>query len=71
MTKFYEEFDRPGWILDKEENGICLEYKMNEKQKEISIRIQGEFDVPVENFLAIICEPDLMGDYVPFCYDSK
>ena len=25
----------------------------------------------MEPFLSVICEINLMGDYVPFCYDSK
>lgn len=37
----------------------------------IAIRIHGEFDIPVVEFLAIVAEIDLMGEYVPFCYDSK
>jgi hypothetical protein len=37
----------------------------------IEIRINGEGEIPIEPFLAIISEIDLMGDYVPFCYDSS
>lgn len=37
----------------------------------IAIRINGEGDIPLEQFLAIISEIDLMGEYVPFCYDCK
>lgn len=28
MMSFYKEFDHKGWIFDKEENGISLEYKI-------------------------------------------
>lgn len=37
----------------------------------IAIRINGEFAIPAIEFLAIIAEIDLMGEYVPFCYDCK
>jgi hypothetical protein len=71
MTSFYEEFDKPGWEFDKEDNGITLEYKVYEEEKMIAIRINGEFAIPAVEFLAIIGEIDLMGEYVPFCYDCK
>lgn len=78
MTKFYAEFDQGGWVFDKESKGIRLEYKIYEEvsiilrqEKQIAILISGQFDIEVEHFIAIISEIDLMGDYVPFCYDSK
>lgn len=71
MTSFYNQFDLGDWIFDREANGITLEYKIYEEEKQIAIRIQGEFDIGIEPFLAIISEIDLMGEYVPFCYDSK
>ena len=37
----------------------------------IAIRIVGEGDIPIQPFLSIISQIDLMGDYVPFCYDCK
>ncbi len=37
----------------------------------IAIRITGEGDIPIQPFMAIISEIDLMSDYVPFCYDTK
>lgn len=37
----------------------------------IAIRINGEGEIPIEPFMSIISEIDLMGDYVPFCYDCK
>lgn len=71
MEGFYKEFDEPGWIFDKEDEGVRLEYKIYEEEKQIAIRIQGEFEILPEPFLAIISEIDLMGDYVPFCFDCK
>lgn len=68
---FYRQFDLEGWVADKEEKGVKLEYKLFEEEKQIAIRITSEFDVSIENFLAILCEMDLFGNYVPFCYDSK
>ena len=41
MIDFYQQFDQEGWIFDKEEKGITLEYKMFEEEKQIAIRIQG------------------------------
>jgi hypothetical protein len=43
MEDFYKEFDEPGWIFDKEDEGVRLEYKIYEEEKQIAIRIQGEF----------------------------
>lgn len=71
MMSFYKQFDMEGWIKDKEEKGVTLEYKIFEEEKQIAIRIQSEFSVKIENFLAILSEMDLFGNYVPFCYDSK
>ena len=71
MIDFYKQFDSEGWIFDKQEKGVKLQYKMYEEEKQIAIKIEGQFDVPVENFLAIVCEIELMGDYVPFCFDSR
>ena len=71
MNNLYDEFDKEGWELDKSDKGITLEYKVYEAEKQIAIRIHGEFDIPAVEFLAIISEIDLMGEYVPFCYDCK
>lgn len=28
MSEFYEQFDKPGWVFDKQDKGITLEYKV-------------------------------------------
>lgn len=71
MIGFYRQFDQEGWIMDLDENGVTLEYKIFEEDKQIAIRIVSEFDITIVNFLAILCEMDLFGKYVPFCYDTK
>lgn len=30
MIEFYQQFDQDGWILDKVEKGVSLEYKLFE-----------------------------------------
>lgn len=47
MTSFYEEFDRGEWTFDKEENNIKLEYKVDDVQNMIAIRINGEGEIPI------------------------
>ena len=39
MMEFYVQFDQEGWVFDKEENGVTLEYKIFEAEKQIAIRI--------------------------------
>lgn len=46
MSEFYQQFDKPGWVFDKQDKGITLEYKVYEQQKMIAIRINGEFAIP-------------------------
>ena len=39
MISYYKQFDIEGWILDKEEKGVTLEYKVFEEDQQIAIRI--------------------------------
>lgn len=46
-------------------------YKINDETKEVSVRVEAELDVSIENFLCIVSEVDLFQEYVPFAYDTK
>lgn len=39
MTYYYQFFDEPGYILDKEDKNIKMFYKINEEKKEVAVKV--------------------------------
>lgn len=67
MHRFYSNFeDSDGWILDRIDNNVKLQYKVYEEQRTIGVRVTGEIEVQMMPFMAIACEIDLQKDYIPF-----
>ena len=71
MTYYYQFFDEPGYILDKQDQNVRMYYKMNEQKKEVSVKVDAELDISIEVFVSIVSEIDLFQDYIPFSYDTK
>jgi hypothetical protein len=54
MTYYYQFFGEPGFILDKEEKGIEMSYKIHEDSNQVSVRVEAEVDIPIDVFLCIV-----------------
>jgi len=39
MTHYYHFFEEPGFILDKEEGGVQLSYKIHGDSNEVSVKV--------------------------------
>lgn len=39
MTHYYQFFEEPGYIFDKEEKGVQMLYKVYEDSNEVSVRV--------------------------------
>lgn len=59
MTHYYQFFEEPGYIFDKEEKGVQMLYKVYEDSNEVSVRVEAELDISIEVFLCIVSEIDL------------
>lgn len=68
MTHYYQFFEEPGYIFDKEEKGVQMLYKVYEDSNEVSVRVEAELDISIEVFLCIVSEIDLFEKYIPFSY---
>lgn len=71
MTHYYQFFSEPGYVFDKEDDGVTMYYKIVEETKEVAVRIQTELSISIENFLCIVSEVDLFEEFVPFAYGTK
>lgn len=72
MHRFYSNFDdSDGWIFDKMQNNVTLEYKVYEEERTIGVRVTGEIEAEMMPFLAIASEIDLQKDYMNFVKVSE
>ena len=39
MTHYYQFFSEPGYVFDKEDDGVTMYYKIVEETKEVAVRI--------------------------------
>ena len=39
MTHYYQFFSEPGYVFDKEDEGVTMYYKIVEETKEVAVRI--------------------------------
>jgi hypothetical protein len=71
ISHFYQFFDEPGYIFDKEKDGVRMYYKIFEEKKEVAVRVEAELSISLERFLCIVSEVDLFEKFVPFAYDTR
>jgi hypothetical protein len=71
MNRFYNYYDGPDWIFDKEEGGIRMEYRVHEEERTISVRMVADVALEALPFLAIVSEIDFQKEWVPFVYMAE